>query len=498
MRLRRIQVPDFRVLKNVNIEFETDFVPQVFPLGSQNGGGKSTLLQLVFSLLHCSTKANREIFVKNIIEGFKLFEESEARTLAIIDILDKDRTFQLDFFACSDSYLHELLTQESPDGSINNSDFVDFSFSTLSEVEVAENRFSKIEEEQSVLREASNELKLIESLDDSRAQKREVDRIFGRLKKFRLFRSIRLGEASQLKTLQEQIKRSLLLLKSRYLEARDEIKHLSGISSEILNILASNNLTYILNYSPDGSQSENAALLCRIQGVDIKEAKSLLDSFSNKVFLAAPSTQIFLFLPKEARRFIFKDQKNSYLSAESYYFHLQQAKDDLPGLFPYDFLAVDLLVDSFKTARDRDFKEAIEKGEYGNHYKDLLNGLNFMLFNKRLNVKSDLSGVTLKMGEHDEGIEIYLEDLSHGELKRLSIYMWLIRQNIEDSIVLMDEIEIALHPDWQYKIVSELIRWAPTNQYILATHSYELCQAVTPAHVKELEPRLLKQLEQPA
>jgi predicted ATP-binding protein involved in virulence len=57
----------------------------------------------------------------------------------------------------------------------------------------------------------------------------------------------------------------------------------------------------------------------------------------------------------------------------------------------------------------------------------------------------------------------------------------------------MDEIEIALHPDWQYQIVSDLQQWAPSNQYILATHSYELCQALTPSHVKELPPKLLKQ-----
>ncbi len=56
----------------------------------------------------------------------------------------------------------------------------------------------------------------------------------------------------------------------------------------------------------------------------------------------------------------------------------------------------------------------------------------------------------------------------------------------------MDEIEIAFHPDWQYQIVRDLEQWSSTNQYILATHSYDLCQAVTPAHVKELEPKLIK------
>jgi len=63
---------------------------------------------------------------------------------------------------------------------------------------------------------------------------------------------------------------------------------------------------------------------------------------------------------------------------------------------------------------------------------------------------------------------------------------------MEDSLVLIDEIETGLHPDWQYEIVNELQEWARNNQFILATHSYELCQALTPSHVKELEPRLIK------
>jgi predicted ATP-binding protein involved in virulence len=61
----------------------------------------------------------------------------------------------------------------------------------------------------------------------------------------------------------------------------------------------------------------------------------------------------------------------------------------------------------------------------------------------------------------------------------------------------MDEIENGYHPDWQRHIIDDLLAWGPSNQYILATHSYELCRAVTPAHVKELEPRLPFEPEQP-
>jgi ABC-type Mn2+/Zn2+ transport system ATPase subunit len=59
MHLKRIRVPNFRVLKDVDISFEPDLVPQIFPLGSINGGGKSTLLQLIFTLLHCPGKYER-------------------------------------------------------------------------------------------------------------------------------------------------------------------------------------------------------------------------------------------------------------------------------------------------------------------------------------------------------------------------------------------------------------------------------------------------------
>ena len=116
------------------------------------------------------------------------------------------------------------------------------------------------------------------------------------------------------------------------------------------------------------------------------------------------------------------------------------------------------------------------------------NGFNNLLSNKKINVQPDLSGINFKI-DGDE-TELYPEDLSHGELKRLCIYMWLKHNKIEDAIVLMDELEISFHPDWQYQIVRDLEEWGASNQYILATHSYELCNAVTPAHVKELDPKL--------
>ena len=33
MFLKRVQVPDFRILKDVDISFEPEFCPRIFPLG---------------------------------------------------------------------------------------------------------------------------------------------------------------------------------------------------------------------------------------------------------------------------------------------------------------------------------------------------------------------------------------------------------------------------------------------------------------------------------
>ncbi len=88
MHLQRIQIPDFRVLKDIDITFEKEFLPRIFPLGSQNGGGKSTLLQLIFVLLHCSFEPNRLTFVKNLLHGLKIPKDRPERVLLISDIWD--------------------------------------------------------------------------------------------------------------------------------------------------------------------------------------------------------------------------------------------------------------------------------------------------------------------------------------------------------------------------------------------------------------------------
>jgi predicted ATPase len=371
MHLLRVQVPDFRGLKDIDITFEKDFVPKIFPLGSQNGGGKSTLLQLIFVLLHCSVDDAKKPFVQNLLRGFKVADREAKRVLALIDIWDREKIVKLEFYCCKYSGLEDFFLEDD------------------------------IEPE---------------------------------------------------------------------------------------------NLIPICSYSSakqsNNNQEPNTELLCCFNILTKDEAKLFLDKLSHKIFLAAPSTQVFLFFPQNYKKLLFR---GSSKGDGGYYGILDSAQSELQGLFTYDFLAVELLIELFKAARDRDFTEAIKTGNYGNNYQTLIKDLNLLLGNKRINLDEDFAGVNFKLYNNGETIELYPEDFSHGELKRLSIYIWLKSRNIEDAIVLMDEIEIAFHPDWQYQIISDLKEWTPSNQYILATHSYALCEALTPAHVKEIEPKLIKQ-----
>jgi predicted ATPase len=412
MHLQRVQVPDFRVLKDIDISFEKEFSPRIFPLGSLNGGGKSTLLQLIFILLYCSADSEKHKFIRNLLEGFTIPDNAEERVVANFEIWDGEKKVNLEYFLWPNDNFEKLLEGYTEEIKIESS--------------------SKLSEEE--------EMELSLQMNDIKKKASE-----------------RLQLTKGLKPI---------------------------VRSFVVKIIKEKNSLY------------QTLLCCKFTGIEFEQIDQFLVSLSKNIFLGSPSTQIFLFLSKDYRKSLFRSsnprelirnpQKYNELERE-----WEKMKKELTNFFSYDFFSVDVLIQSFKQAIDKDCEEAIEMGHYGNHYQNLLNDFNEFLRDKKINLDKDFLGVNFKAERNGEIIELYPEDLSHGELKRLSLYVWLKYSNIENAIILFDEIEIALHPDWQYQIIRDLEEWGPTNQYILATHSYELCQALTPAHVKEIEPKLL-------
>jgi predicted ATP-binding protein involved in virulence len=91
--------------------------------------------------------------------------------------------------------------------------------------------------------------------------------------------------------------------------------------------------------------------------------------------------------------------------------------------------------------------------------------------------------------------EIYYEYLSSGFKSIISIIFGIIKE-IEfrfkepgidakdfEGIILIDEIELHLHPEWQEKIVDVLVKCFPKAQFFTTTHSPHVIQAANPNQI---------------
>jgi predicted ATP-binding protein involved in virulence len=96
------------------------------------------------------------------------------------------------------------------------------------------------------------------------------------------------------------------------------------------------------------------------------------------------------------------------------------------------------------------------------------------------------------------GREIALELLSDGEKSLLAMISHLSRRLAEkhdffgnklddSSIVLIDEIELHLHPEWQRMIIPRLTKTFPNCQFIVTTHSPQVLSHVDPECIHILD-----------
>lgn len=446
MYVEKIEIPAFRVLRDVVLEFGGGYDPQIFPIGSENGGGKSTLLQLVFALLHCSAEPSRHEYLGNLLASDSRPSDDE-RLIARLTVRLDDESHVLEFLSLGNDFLARKLDIPPTLG-----------------------------------------FALWHTDEPFKAQQRAKQRVEQLLYYKRLDQE---GE-QELARLREQLE----AIGPRVDALRAEAERIDGL------LVALDYRLVTIYRIPSPTTDESRALVCRIPGQSAPKTGDVIRAAASKVFLLGPSNQQYLFLGKDARKALLAatpPDANSAVKNGSpkprpqleYMTKLDEAERSMPGFFAYDWLSVEPLVQLFASARDEDFKGAVKTGSYGNSYATILKEVNAQLLGKQVRPLEDLSGVEFVVtSPGGEETKLSPEDLSQGELKRLMIYAWLKANRAVDSLVLIDEIEASFHPDWQVGIVRDLQEWAPKNQYLLATHSYELCQALTPRHVRELAPRL--------
>lgn len=95
--------------------------------------------------------------------------------------------------------------------------------------------------------------------------------------------------------------------------------------------------------------------------------------------------------------------------------------------------------------------------------------------------------------------EIYYEYLSSGFKSCLSILFGIVKElefrfkapglmaDDFQGVILVDELELHLHPEWQAKVAEVLTQAFPNAQFIVTTHSPHVIQAAQPEEVLALE-----------
>ena len=205
-----------------------------------------------------------------------------------------------------------------------------------------------------------------------------------------------------------------------------------------------NKKEYLLNIDFDLSENYNFKYITNM-------SMEFLIKVSNNIYLTVPEAQPLHFLSKDD--------------------DISKLKELLPNFSTYNFPTEKDILQSFTNAKEEDFEDMRINGKYGTNYIDFKKTLKDFIEGKEIGENKDATKIVFKLKGNEE---LLLEDLSHGEMRKLGIYIWLKNRVKKDSIILMDEVDIALHPLWQYELVDDLVKWSKGSQFLLATHSPQI------------------------
>lgn len=475
MRLEKIFIKKFRSFENVELILSRNDFPDVFSLASKNGGGKSTLLQFIFIMLSCFREEGKKEFIKNLFYRNDISKKKDD-IIVTFTISHNDNEYTLEFLYTKNKKTEELI---SLDIFLDDKDL--------------EKKISIAESNRAKYKNVINLKKELETTD------RVTPVLVHYLEGTREFvnspvleRTFRRAMAS---TNIEDFHKYLQLITRNESANFDDVTELEIIynniqkkKSIVQNTLKEKGMYYITHLN------ENELVL--LLKTDMPE--DLLDELTNKIYLNAPMSQIFLFLREEEKNTIF----NSFEKRKGYYgsydAYVRRAKDLLKSFFTYDFASTELILNSFEKAFIEDKKIKKATGSYGDKYDKLVFELNNFLEGKEISEDEESRRVIFKIKNSSQALRP--EDLSHGELKKLSIYIWLKYIVPQDAIILMDEIDIALHPKWQYQIISDITQWSD-GQFLLATHSPQILSSTYYKNLIKIENQeskvIVKQYKKP-
>ena len=103
-----------------------------------------------------------------------------------------------------------------------------------------------------------------------------------------------------------------------------------------------------------------------------------------------------------------------------------------------------------------------------------------------------------KNSENSETKQLRIEQLSDGYRTTLAMVMDIAARMAEanpdmpdplqtQGVVMIDEVDLHLHPAWQQTILSDLVRTFPQVQFIVSTHSPQIVSTVKPSQIRVID-----------
>ena len=131
--------------------------------------------------------------------------------------------------------------------------------------------------------------------------------------------------------------------------------------------------------------------------------------------------------------------------------------------------------------RDDDYLQQLET-----LYQRIFPGRRFSGIENIPRLDSPTEDVTYFLLEDEEERHYDIAEMSAGEQSIFPILYEFVRQQISNSIVLIDEIDLNLHPPAAQHLMKQLSRLEPSCQFIVTTHSEAASAIVSPYEVHRL------------
>lgn len=111
---------------------------------------------------------------------------------------------------------------------------------------------------------------------------------------------------------------------------------------------------------------------------------------------------------------------------------------------------------------------------------------------------ADPAGIKVDWFDDDKVKELRIEQLSDGYRTTLAMAMDIASRMAEanpdakdplatEGVVLIDEVDLHLHPGWQQHILTDLMRTFPNVQFIVSTHSPQVITSVKPECLRVID-----------